>query len=98
MPKTVSMRVVKTRILVSDPFTARSNSTPSERPIQLRCITSTRLGPSDAPRLCAARRRAAPGALAPPRGGDRLGGFVGRADHPLLGPPLAPPRPDPPAR
>jgi hypothetical protein len=46
MPNTVSIRVVKTRIFVSEPFTARSNSTPSERPIQLRCMTLTRSGQS----------------------------------------------------
>ncbi len=39
MPKLVSGRVVNTRMVSSLPSTARSNSAPSERPIQLRWIT-----------------------------------------------------------
>ena len=47
MPKLVSGRVVKTRTLRSGrPSTGRSNSAPSERPIQLRCMILTRSGHS----------------------------------------------------
>src|SRR2546428_6924454 len=45
MPNAVSGRVVNTRILRSGrPATGRSNSAPSLRPIQLRCIVMTRSG------------------------------------------------------
>ena len=52
MPKLVSGRVVKMRTASGDPSSAacpatgRSNSAPSDRPIQFRCITFTRSGHS----------------------------------------------------
>ncbi len=53
IPKLVSGRVVKTSndgpsgwLVPSAPQTCMANSAPSERPIQLRCIVSTRSGQS----------------------------------------------------
>ena len=57
MPKLVSGRVVKTRTgatagaaVPSASVTAISNSAPSDRPIQLRCMILTRSGQSSASR------------------------------------------------
>ena len=43
-PQIVSGRVVNTEMVSPPPTSSKSNSTPSERPIQLRCMVLTASG------------------------------------------------------